>query len=647
MTKTHIEELLLQANPVGDTEQVRLTSDEVEARCATILERRDVMAAPTSTRDESVPVRGNRPGHRPVFAFALGLVVILATVGGIVLWVGGGGDTAVDEPVVTTVPATTLPPTTNPPQTTAPPALDGQIVTLAYADVPSFTGTIQYYEHDPATGEPGWQATVQIRHAGPLAFEATVVEESGEFVPLGGAGTVFFADGSDVWVLEGGSRGPFLMPFEPFRHVIFDGEHLASAWDEICGITPTELGVETIAGRTVTHVACSSDREEYELWVDEESGIVLRMGGRLPIMDYAPYLARDGLFEFTEIVFEPVETPPAPEPATAGSDVDVPPLHMISRESGEYWKEKETWYFDDRTLRETIIDAADPSHIGSFVFAADGRAGGCHPAEGFCEVEEVPDGQTSEFFSQVPEDLVAEKCVEGAADTVADRQARHYVCESIRFDGGDDGWRASTDADAGTTEFWYDTETGLMVKSLYETWSWEVTALEINPQFPAGVFEYVGPEYVAPDDAVVVGDNAPAWSGPLVGGGTFDVADQVGTHVLVYNWSPHYGVVGLDFLYEFQLLSDAYSNESLTFVSVSEDTLAETTQVLDRMEITVPTVHCGWDPNQVCLPESPWFLWRNGIPSVTVIDPDGIVVGVFAEPPIDAELEQLLGDISS
>jgi peroxiredoxin len=152
---------------------------------------------------------------------------------------------------------------------------------------------------------------------------------------------------------------------------------------------------------------------------------------------------------------------------------------------------------------------------------------------------------------------------------------------------------------------------------------------------------------VPPDDAVVVGDDAPAWSGPLVGGGTFDMADQVGKYVLVYNWSPHYGVIGLDYLYDFQLLSDSHSAESLTFVSVSEDTLAETKQVLDRMEITVATVHCGWDPDQVCLPESPWFLWRNGIPSVTVIDPDGIVVAVFDELPFDGELEQLLGDISS
>ena len=376
----------------------------------------------------------------------------------------------------------------------------------------------------------------------------------------------------------------------------------------------------------------------------------MQMSGPLGIRDYSPYLARDGLFEFTEIMFEPVATPDPPEWATAGSDLDIPPLHMISTESGEYWTEKETWYFDGRTMRETIIDAADPSHIGGFTFAVDDQSGTCFPGEGFCEVEEFPDGETYELFSQVPEELVAENCAEATADTVADRSARHYVCDSLWFDG-DDGWRASTDASAGIFEFWYDTETGLRLKVLRETWSWEVTLLEINPQFPPGIFEYEEPDWAEPPSGLAVGDVAPPWSGPLVGGGTFDMADQARKYVVVYSWVPYCGTTCLDYLMEFQLLFEDHATETLVFVTVSEDTPAETERVLDRMGISVPSVYCYADPDPethaqptLCLPETPGFLWGS---SLIVIDPDGVAVAVFAELPFDGELEQLLGDISS
>ncbi len=649
MTKPNVEELLFQANPVADAEQMRLPSDEMEARCASILERRDVMTAPTSSPERLVRSPRTRPRFQPALAFAIGLFVVLGAVGGVVAWTGGGSS-LVDEPVATAIPQTTNPPppTTALP-TTAAPALDGRIATLAYAGVPSFSGTVQYYEHDPAFGDPGWQATVQIRHAGPMAFEATVLEESGEFVPLGGAGTVFFGDGSDVWVLEGGYRGPFPMPLEPFRHVFFDGERWASAWDDICGTAPTELGVESIAGRSTTHVTCSTDLEDYELWVDEETGLVMRMSGPLAIGDYSPYLARDGLFEFTEIVFEPVATPDPPEPATAGSDLDVPPLHMIrtsAEPSGQDWVETETWYFDGRTQRETTIDAADPSLVGSFFFADGRRAGVCDHSVGYCDVwGDTPEGETFPLFGQLPEELVAENCSETPGATVAARPARHYVCDNIWFEDRD-GWRVIADARASTWEYWFDVETGLRVKVVSEYEDWEVTLLEINPQFPAGVFDYREPDWVEAPFQLAVGDVAPPWSGPLVGGGSFDMAEQAGKYVVVYSWFPHYAVAGLDFLHELQLLSDTYSSESLTFVTVSGDTLAETQNVLDRMGITVPTVHCGYDPDQVCFPQEPWVLWGTGL-TVTVIDPDGVVVAVFPQLPFDDELEQLLGDISN
>jgi hypothetical protein len=292
-----------------------------------------------------------------------------------------------------------------------------------------------------------------------------------------------------------------------------------------------------------------------------------------------------------------------------------------------------------------------------FIFAVDGQAGGCYPSEGFCEVEELADGQIYSLFNDVPEDLVAENCAQAVDDTVADRPARHYTCDGLRFVAADSLWHAATDAGAGVWEYWFDTATGLNVKVETETWGREASLLETNPQFPAGIFKYETPDYAVEPVALRPGDVAASWSGPLVGGGTFDMADhqgEAGSHIVVYNWGPGYGDLGLDNLVEFQRLYVMYRDvDSLILVTVSEDTLAETQHVLDRMGITVPTVHCGWDPDPVCdspdysgdLPASPWFLWGNDIPSVTVIGPDGVTLGVFVQPPVDDELETLLADL--
>jgi hypothetical protein len=43
----------------------------------------------------------------------------------------------------------------------------------------------------------------------------------------------------------------------------------------------------------------------------------------------------------------------------------------------------------------------------------------------------------------------------------------------------------------------------------------------------------------------------------------------------------------------------------------------------------------------------PGLSWGNPIPSVTVIDPDGVVAGMFVQPPVDDELETPLSELSS
>ncbi len=219
------------------------------------------------------------------------------------------------------------------------------------------------------------------------------------------------------------------------------------------------------------------------------------------------------------------------------------------------------------------------------------------------------------------------------------------------FDGN---WRAGNSPDAGTSEYWYDKETGLVLKQVHHEPGWRrtVVLLDINPVFPDGIFVYESMEFPEEQSGIATGDLAPLWSGPLVGGGEFDMADHRGeqpkaSYVILYDWFPGCGDVCTEHLVEFQRLYETHgTNDSVTFVTVSEDTESETSRALERLNVDVLTVHCGWEPDAVCLPDSPWTLWRNGVPSVTVVDPDGVVVDVFMRPPIDDELRNLLNSIT-
>ena len=90
------------------------------------------------------PIR-SRLATTPRRGWAVALVaagVIFVLVGGIAISViAFGSNEEVIEPPPTTMP-TSIPEV----------FLDGRITAPAYADVPFFTGTVQYYEHDPVSG---------------------------------------------------------------------------------------------------------------------------------------------------------------------------------------------------------------------------------------------------------------------------------------------------------------------------------------------------------------------------------------------------------------------------------------------------------------------------------------------------------------
>lgn len=247
-----------------------------------------------------------RFAHRWAWAVAAAAVVIVAV--GLTAALLPGGEDFVEETLTTVATtATTLPstPTTSP---------SGAMSTQAYAEAPSFTGTVQY----SYTGAIAWEAIVTIGFAGPMKYETdvaySIVWEDGLAESFFGDHTRYAADGTSMWRHDNppGAQAPlFLGEIDIWRHLFFDSEAPGPDWGSICGSLPNILGSETLLGRPVVHLDCGI----HELWIDTASGLVLKMSGPVDYLDFAPVVGSSGGFEFTQLEFEPVAAPEHPIPA--------------------------------------------------------------------------------------------------------------------------------------------------------------------------------------------------------------------------------------------------------------------------------------------------------------------------------------------
>ena len=85
MTSIDLKELLARENPVLNAENVRLSGDDADSRCAAILEGRRVMPTTLPVRERPSDTRSLVTRFRPSLAFAAGLVLVLVAIGSVAL----------------------------------------------------------------------------------------------------------------------------------------------------------------------------------------------------------------------------------------------------------------------------------------------------------------------------------------------------------------------------------------------------------------------------------------------------------------------------------------------------------------------------------------------------------------------------------
>jgi AhpC/TSA family len=228
------------------------------------------------------------------------------------------------------------------------------------------------------------------------------------------------------------------------------------------------------------------------------------------------------------------------------------------------------------------------------------------------------------------------RCVDSKVfgDTyVAGRTARHVRC--------------------GDWELWIDADTGLILKVRTDAYVAVITRIEYRPEFAVGTFSTRIPQGACdrgtggdrPDDpqwCLTIGEVAPEWKGPLLGGGSFDLAAARGRPVVVLFWNDSYqpGELPSEALGDFNS-AFGHHGDRVNFVvvdSFDNVTAQRARRILAQLGYRFPVV----------LDRSPVggkisTLWGpSGVPAWVILNRDGVIVGLrFGRLP-QAQMDALL-----
>ena len=203
---------------------------------------------------------------------------------------------------------------------------DESLIDIELADIPPFQAT--YSVSGGPEGSP--TATADVAYGGPGGgFRLEAVQ--GRLYLLGVEGSAIpdrpCEGGVSVWdgELIGAYNGcepeeefsteQTSPDFEPLGYLGWQTPWLPDgrSWQAFCAsVQSEELPGEIIAGRTAVGIRCVASRDDFELWVDAESGLVLRLAGSRGEGGWPPD------FEITAIEYNPpfasdtfrVEAPP-------------------------------------------------------------------------------------------------------------------------------------------------------------------------------------------------------------------------------------------------------------------------------------------------------------------------------------------------
>lgn len=314
---------------------------------------------------------------------------------------------------------------------------------------------------------------------------------------------------------------------------------------------------------------------------------------------------------------------------------DVPPFHAFVAEvfpQDAYPDEltedgldiREVWHDPDGGFRLEVTQTTGPDAAadaaGSFLVWADGELSTYEAVTGIYTAKSEIQPPYLSKLAQTPEHT-GETCGEAGMGTYLTRPVLRYKC----------------DAGSSTWELWFDVDTGLMLREVWDFgYVLEVRQLDLDPQFPDGLFDFVPPPgAVTPEEwamdpwnhtTLAAGVEAPTWEGPKVGGNETSLRHFRGDPTLILLWNPLDEELSLPSAAEFQLLFDMWRVD-VNFVSVATREKPDQVRlIMSDNGLTFTTVDCFGGR---CSPDEITSLWGvDTIPFWVLLNADGQAVAV-------------------
>jgi thiol-disulfide isomerase/thioredoxin len=491
-----------------------------------------------------------------------------------------------------------------------------EVVRRAGADLAQLTqvrATIVYDLNPDGSSQDvprGATAEVEVTYVRGVGYRGQIARTDPALLGNLGAGSYVVWDGKRLGSYRADQNFFFAATphegYEPLRELSWNTPY--PNWEDICRRGGSEtLADATIAGRTAHHVRCGDWRGGFwELWIDAETGFMLKIAGPLGRDDFKLGTSERGGFEVTRIEYaftvDPerftVTPPPGARTTPQPGEARMPALRatVVRR-----WADGSSYrhvvsYRNENAWRRDVLEDSRPGDASSGSFWIwDGQRTGAYFARSHSfQIETRRLDEWHPGFELHPaaqklwpapggsgmpwDEYRAQWCKSAERETVAGRAAEHLSCEGHR----------------ATHELWLDAETGLILKfvarvkadagtpgptTVPEGVEWEILAIEYAPPFPEGTFIFTPPagardvRDVASDPykqtGLRKGEIAPSWSGTLLDGSTLRLEQTRGRPLLVLfwaDWCPR-GDPACDVLRQFDEISRGYADRA-RFVSV-------------------------------------------------------------------------------
>lgn len=459
----------------------------------------------------------------------------------------------------------------------------GPLDSFEIGDIPSFQATLSFNR----TESPDSGGTVRMTYeAGTGAFHLVYLEDASGEIPPGSYLAWNGLEKTFQWAGEGDETyagSPYLPPA------------WATFGADACRTDIEFLAPEKVAGRDVLHVRCAPLRGEWDLWIDEETGLILKLEGSYGIGEEVTFWTEsDGGFEVTELMLDPEIDPSLFDFGDRGVLAAIPSFHAelhLQYRVRPY--RAQVWYRSPSEWRIEVIegDAEGISAIwdesigalppGSFVVQRSDQQFTYQASEGWWEVVEVAPQfpiAVSDFLP-LPEAYRTESCSSLESLTFAGRAAQRLSC--------------SVQGTGTLSQLVVDDETLMVLQLSDGSASLEVTSIEFEPAFPEGIFELAPPpgsverqRSSVPSQHPLVNKPAPELSGTLLDGSAIDLSKLQGQRVAVLFWAT-WCLPCFDALDEFER---AYRDldKNVQFVAVAWlDDPTSVREVSDRGELGV------------------------------------------------------------